>query len=399
MSSSPTDGKACAPAPLVQGGDPGTDTGHFVMSKKAWPMGNKTLNLSYYFLDGTDTQQKAVNDTIGHNASSEKWSDFANVTFVWTPNQDDANIRVSFTGQGSWSYIGTDAKNVTDKNKPTLNLGWLPQSGDITDADRGTILHEFGHSLGLMHEHQSPARGGKITLNLLAVYNYYRPLLNYNDALVKSQVVDVYNSKDLACYSDLDLKSVMMYFMPAKLNEQGIEVGVNTKLSQVDKAYITINYPGKENGGMSIHEALNIAQTPKDVAAEIEDLISKKDYDQARKVFSTWNLQTMAVRDVNANYLATVDPNAGAQHGIFDKLKAIISNPIVQGVVKNLVNGVLQQRAIPTQNTIPGAAPRYTRDVIGTLIASPEFAKAIHDINTQLIGIEDPNKPWPPTIG
>jgi Astacin (Peptidase family M12A) len=41
-----------------------------------------------------------------------------------------------------------------------MNLGW---TGDL-EANRGVILHEFGHTLGLLHEHQSPVRGKKITL-------------------------------------------------------------------------------------------------------------------------------------------------------------------------------------------------------------------------------------------
>ena len=32
-----------------------------------------------------------------------------------------------------------------------MNLGFV---------DRPTVLHEFGHSLGLIHEHQSPFKGG-----------------------------------------------------------------------------------------------------------------------------------------------------------------------------------------------------------------------------------------------
>lgn len=32
-----------------------------------------------------------------------------------------------------------------------MNLGFV---------DRSTVLHEFGHSLGLIHEHQSPFKGG-----------------------------------------------------------------------------------------------------------------------------------------------------------------------------------------------------------------------------------------------
>ena len=54
------------------------------------------------------------------------------------------------TGQGSWSYLGTDATRVP-KESFTMNLGFV---------DRSTVLHEFGHSLGLIHEHQSPFPGG-----------------------------------------------------------------------------------------------------------------------------------------------------------------------------------------------------------------------------------------------
>lgn len=35
-----------------------------------------------------------------------------------------------------------------------MNLAWV--SGEINDSDEAVILHEFGHALGLTHEH----RGG-----------------------------------------------------------------------------------------------------------------------------------------------------------------------------------------------------------------------------------------------
>ena len=47
---------------------------------------------------------------------------------------------------GSWSRIGTDATKVPLMSC-TMNLGFV---------DRATVLHEFGHALGLIHEHQSP---------------------------------------------------------------------------------------------------------------------------------------------------------------------------------------------------------------------------------------------------
>ena len=57
-----------------------------------------------------------------------------------------------------------------------MNLAWIRDTEDISDDDKGTILHEFGHTLGqgtgahvlgqvcLGHEHQSHGFGGTITL-------------------------------------------------------------------------------------------------------------------------------------------------------------------------------------------------------------------------------------------
>jgi hypothetical protein len=44
-----------------------------------------------------------------------------------------------------------------------MNFGWIGDNDVISDSEKGVILHEFGHALGLVHEHQSPAREGKLT--------------------------------------------------------------------------------------------------------------------------------------------------------------------------------------------------------------------------------------------
>jgi len=46
-----------------------------------------------------------------------------------------------------------------------MNYGWVSESREITEEDKGVILHEFGHTMGLLHEHQSSRRGEKITLD------------------------------------------------------------------------------------------------------------------------------------------------------------------------------------------------------------------------------------------
>ena len=55
----------------------------------------------------------------------------------------------SIPSDGAWSYVGTDCRDIP-LNEPTMNLGFL---------DGGTAAHEFGHAIGLAHEHQNPAGG------------------------------------------------------------------------------------------------------------------------------------------------------------------------------------------------------------------------------------------------
>jgi len=63
------------------------------------------------------------------------------IDFVSDPSQ--ANIRVSFQpNKGSWAYVGTDHLGYRSP-EPTVNFGWI---------DVPTIIHEFGHCLGMIHE-------------------------------------------------------------------------------------------------------------------------------------------------------------------------------------------------------------------------------------------------------
>jgi len=93
----------------------------------------------------------------------EEWEKYANVRFYYVDSQD-AIIRITLNSHdGSWSYIGRDIVTVKPPD-PTMNLGWIEDTEDISEVDRGVVLHEFGHALGLGHEHQSPSRGGVLTL-------------------------------------------------------------------------------------------------------------------------------------------------------------------------------------------------------------------------------------------
>lgn len=85
---------------------------------------------------------------------ANEWSKYANITFKFITS-GTAQIRVTFTqGAGSYSYLGTQALN-RPSNSETMNFGWFNDSTTDTEFSRTTI-HEFGHALGMIHEHQHP---------------------------------------------------------------------------------------------------------------------------------------------------------------------------------------------------------------------------------------------------
>ena len=53
------------------------------------------------------------------------------------------------------AYEGVKCLEVS-KTEPTMNCGWL-RADSPTEEIESTMLHEFGHVLGLVHEHANPA--------------------------------------------------------------------------------------------------------------------------------------------------------------------------------------------------------------------------------------------------
>jgi len=99
----------------------------------------------------------------------KEWEQYANLKFQFITGRT-ATVRISFDDDpksprgGSWSYIARDIEGIPS-SRATMNYGWVSKSREITEKDKGVILHEFGHTMGLLHEHQSSRRGEKITLD------------------------------------------------------------------------------------------------------------------------------------------------------------------------------------------------------------------------------------------
>lgn len=171
-------------------------------------------------------------------AVAKEWTQLVNLTFDFIDNEP-ADIRIAFQkGNGSWSYLGTQCRSVTDQSKPTMNFGWLtPSSSD--DEVRRVVLHEFGHALGLIHEHQNP-NGGGIKWNRAAVIkDLSGPPNNWDGATIENNMFRKYSG---VITTNVDPNSIMMYPIPKAWTLDGTSVGLNDQLSDKDKEFISNNY-------------------------------------------------------------------------------------------------------------------------------------------------------------
>jgi hypothetical protein len=217
-----------------------------------------------------------------------EWSEFGNIRFdfgrdatghyrTWSATDLDykADVRVAFNAPGYWSAIGKDSVN-PDINQPgsqTLNLQGFDVS--LPMNYEGTIRHEFGHVLGLEHEHQSPVV--KCDFRWDDDKGYVRTTDQYGQFVADKQghqpgiytsmegppnnwskeQID-FNLRQLTVVSDapvsdynvgaFDKLSIMKYyyddwmFVSGK-NSQCYSPGVNFDLSAEDKKLIAAYYP------------------------------------------------------------------------------------------------------------------------------------------------------------
>jgi hypothetical protein len=195
-----------------------------------WNPGD-TLRLR--FLDGDTKQKQVVKRFV------PLWTAYANLAFEWT-DDPQAEIRISFKLSGSWSYVGTDALAVPS-NDPTVNLGWLSTTTPDLEAEF-TILHEFGHVLGLMHEHQNPE--ANIPWDKKAVYKAYSGPPNYWERSAVETLMFIRWERSLFPYKKpFDPMSIMTFPIPNEFTKGEFEIGSNRTVSAGDKDFVKRLYP------------------------------------------------------------------------------------------------------------------------------------------------------------
>lgn len=186
--------------------------------RKLWITGS---TLRVRFIGGTAEQQ----DVARHQAGW--WTQHANLKFEFN-NAPDAEIRIAFDpNDGAWSYIGTDARSIP-QDQPTMNLGFL---------DGGTAAHEFGHAIGLGHEHQNP-EGGIQWNEAVVIRDLGGPPNFWTPEQVSHNVLEKYKVNQYTHLDKYDEASIMLYAFPGSWTKSGQGTKSNKVLSAADKAFI-----------------------------------------------------------------------------------------------------------------------------------------------------------------
>ncbi|QHD06809.1 M12 family metallopeptidase [Pseudomonas sp. R76] len=150
-------------------------------------------------------------------------------------SKGDIRISTSKAETGTWSVIGTEALNIPP-NEPTMHIDYPPDTGNLS----ANILHEFGHALGLLHEHQHPDR--TLEFNIRETYKHFENEYNwgvprtYHNIFKKADPADVITSP-------YDQQSIMHYAMNDKLLWKQPSTGANYVLSENDKTFLPTLYP------------------------------------------------------------------------------------------------------------------------------------------------------------
>jgi hypothetical protein len=264
------------------------------LTQALWPLGD---TIRIYFIEPIDTlewrkpltsdpnfldplyqtiQGKVDAKTLIRTVVQDRLAPLVNLKFTFTEDVNQSDIRILFKkGIGCSSIIGNSRSapkfSKGEKNniqpagqpEPTMTYSWL---------DVSTVLHEFGHAIGMIHEHSNP-QNNPIKWNRPAVYcEYRRRNPSWTDADIEANVLEMYNTTQING-SSYDSASIMIYSFPKEtecdkkkmfltLNDPPLQINPNYRLSNTDIELIKMMYPLTGKRDVKTIENIPVVPTP-----------------------------------------------------------------------------------------------------------------------------------------
>lgn len=157
------------------------------------------------------------------------------------------HIRVGFQYKGYWSMVGTDSVNIAAQYEQSMNLSLFNVNPPPEPKFSRIVLHEFGHAIGLQHEHQGHKAKCVNEFNWDSIYSYLQGPPNYWSIDKINHNLKPRPSAKGDEQPSFDVKSIMLYSFPKSFYRNSVDAECytagNNMLSDGDKLAMSENYP------------------------------------------------------------------------------------------------------------------------------------------------------------
>ena len=197
------------------------------LTSRYW--GPKPRTIPVQFLDAPDAE--TIRLILAH---ANAWD--CGVVFAHTQGQ--GTVRVSRSGGGYWSYLGTDVAMIP-AGQPTMNLQGFTSRTSLSEYRR-VVTHEFGHTLGFPHEHMR--RELVERLDRPATIAYFGRTQGWSPRDVALQVLTPLDETTLMG-TPADSDSIMCYQIPGECTRDGLPIRGGDEVNGTDLAFADTIYP------------------------------------------------------------------------------------------------------------------------------------------------------------